>query len=86
VDFSGQLPKFMRGPASKFLKKVFRVVPRLNKAKCVGCGKCAESCPPHIIKIENGKAKFTAKGCISCLCCQEMCPAHAISVRRMIRL
>jgi len=86
IDFAGQLPGFMRGPASKFLKRVFRVVPKLDKSKCVGCGKCAESCPPHIIKIEGGKAKFTSKGCISCLCCQEMCPAHAISVRRMLKL
>ena len=86
VDFAGMLPGFMRGPASKFLKRIFRVLPRVNRAKCVGCGKCAESCPPHIIRMENGKAKFTDKGCISCLCCQEMCPAHAISVRRMIKL
>ena len=86
VDFSGALPGFMRGPASKLLKKIFHTVPRVNKSKCVGCGKCAESCPPHIIRIEGGKAVFTAKGCISCFCCQEMCPAHAINVRRMIRL
>ena len=86
VDFAGKLPGFMQGPASKFLKKVFHTVPKLNKSKCVGCGKCAESCPPHIIKIENGKAQFTAKGCISCFCCQEMCPAHAIDVRRMLHL
>ncbi len=86
VDFTGRLPGFMRSPASKLLKKIFHVVPSLEKSKCIGCGKCAESCPPHIIKIENGKAKFTTKGCISCFCCQEMCPAHAIKVRRMLRL
>ena len=85
-DYAGRLPGFMRGPASKLLKRIFHTVPKLNKAKCVGCGKCAESCPPHIIRIENGKAVFTAKGCISCFCCQEMCPAHAIDVRRMLRL
>ena len=86
VDFAGRLPGFMQGPASKFLRKVFHVVPVLKKSKCIGCGKCAESCPPHIIRIENGKAVFCRKGCISCLCCQEMCPAHAISVRRMLKL
>ena len=86
VDFTGRLPGFMRGPASGFLKRVFRTLPRLDKAKCIGCGKCAESCPPHIIKIVNRKAQFTAKGCISCFCCQEMCPAHAIEVRRMLKL
>ena len=48
---------------------------------CVGCGRCAESCPKHLIQIENGKAQMQRKGCISCFCCQEMCPAHAITVR-----
>ena len=86
VDFSGALPGFMRGPTAKLLKMIFHTVPKLNQSKCVGCGKCAESCPPHIIRIENGKAFFTSKGCISCFCCQEMCPAHAIDVRRMLRL
>ena len=85
-DFAGRLPGFMRGPASKFLKRIFHTVPKVNKSKCVGCGKCAESCPPQIIRIENGKAVFTSKGCISCFCCQEMCPARAIDVRRMRRL
>ncbi len=86
LDFTGYLPGILRGPAAKVLKRVFRVVPVLDKGKCIGCGKCAESCPPHIAHIVNGKAVFPRKGCISCLCCQEMCPAHAISVRRMIRL
>ncbi len=86
ADFSGALPGFMRGPASKVLKKIFHTVPKVNKAKCVGCGKCAESCPPQIIRIVNGKAVFTARGCISCFCCQEMCPARAIEVRRILRL
>ncbi len=86
IDFAGVLPGFMRGPASKFLKKVFHTVPKLDQSKCVGCGKCAESCPPRIIRIESGKAVFTAKGCISCFCCQEMCPAHAIQVKRLIKL
>lgn len=86
LDFTGKLPSFMRGSAAKLLKGIFRVVPIVNKDRCVGCGKCAESCPPHIVEIQNGKAVFNRKGCISCLCCQEMCPAHAISVRRMLRL
>ena len=50
--------------------------------RCIGCGRCAESCPMHLIHIENRKAVMTSKGCISCFCCQEMCPAHAIEARR----
>ena len=57
-------------------------LPRVDAAKCIGCGRCAESCPMHLIHIENRKAVMTSKGCISCFCCQEMCPAHAIEARR----
>lgn len=73
-------------PISSFLGTIqstfFRrkAYPVLISEKCVGCGKCAESCPKHIIHIENGKALFGRKNCISCLCCQEMCPCHAIKV------
>lgn len=55
-----------------------RTFPSVVIEKCVGCGRCAESCPKHIIQIEAQKAEISKKGCISCFCCQEMCPAHAI--------
>ncbi|MBO4298754.1 MAG: DUF362 domain-containing protein [Clostridia bacterium] len=83
VDFTGFLPAFLRAPARKALGRLLKPLPKVDPKKCVGCGRCAESCPAHIIRIENHKAKFTAKGCISCFCCQEMCPAHAISVKRI---
>lgn len=58
-----------------------RVYPRVVTSKCVGCGKCAEACPKHIIAIVDHKARIRRKGCISCFCCQEMCPAHAIEAK-----
>ena len=61
-----------------------RSFPLLKPDKCVGCGRCAESCPKHIITIESGKAVFPRKGCISCFCCQEMCPCHAIGVQKKL--
>jgi len=84
VDFVTMLPKFMRGAAFRFMNRVLKPVPKVNLSVCVGCGRCAESCPPQIIQIRNGKAKFTRKGCIACFCCQEMCPVHAIDAKRMI--
>jgi len=57
-----------------------RSYPKLVPDRCVGCGKCAESCPEHLIEIVDRKAVIQRKGCISCFCCQEMCPAHAIDV------
>lgn len=82
LDFTSSFPGFLQKPVAFLAGKLFKSYPQLNQELCVGCGKCAESCPAHIIKIENKKAKFKKKGCISCFCCQEMCPAKAISVKK----
>lgn len=84
LDFTGAFPKFLQKPVAFLGGKLFKSYPQLNRELCVGCGKCAESCPAHIIKIENKKAKFRRKGCISCFCCQEMCPMKAISVKKAL--
>ena len=85
VGFDDAVPKFLRAPAEKVLDTLLRSYPKVDRAKCVGCGKCAESCPQKIIKIEKGKAAMARKNCISCFCCQEMCRFHAISVKRGLR-
>lgn len=84
LDFTDNLPGFLKKPFAFFAGKILKSYPVLRPAHCIGCGKCAESCPAKIIQIVNGKAKFTRRGCISCFCCQEMCPAKAISVRRAL--
>lgn len=84
LDFASFLPGFLQKPFVFFASRLFKSYPLLNKDLCVGCGKCAESCPAHIIKIENKKAVFRRKGCISCFCCQEMCPLKAISVKKAL--
>lgn len=84
LDFTDAVPDFLRKPAGYLLGRLFKSYPQLNNSLCVGCGKCAESCPAHVIKIENKKAKFKKKGCISCFCCQEMCPMKAISVKKAL--
>ncbi len=67
-------------------RRVYVAVPRVDTAKCVGCGKCAESCPMKIIEVKNKKAGMSTKHCISCFCCQEMCPVDAVMIRHVIRL
>lgn len=84
VDFTGRLPEPLKKPLRAVLGKLLKPYPKLDVKKCVGCGKCAESCPPKIIVIEGHKAHFTKKGCISCFCCQEMCPIKAIGIRRSL--
>lgn len=57
--------------------------PAVNKARCIGCGKCAEICPQHTIEMKNGKSKILVKNCIRCFCCHEMCPVKAIDVKQL---
>ena len=84
LDFTNGVPKFLQKTFTFVASRLLKSYPQLNAEKCVGCGKCAESCPAHVIKIENRKAKFRRKGCISCFCCQEMCPMKAISVKKAL--
>ena len=85
LNFMGYVPSFLKKPAFFVADRVLRPVPKVNREKCIGCGKCAESCPPGVISLQNKKAVPKRKGCISCFCCQEMCPVHAIHVKRMIK-
>ncbi|MGM9521183.1 MAG: DUF362 domain-containing protein [Oscillospiraceae bacterium] len=85
VGFTDSIPKIFRAPAQKVMTGLLRSFPSVDKSKCIGCGRCSESCPQHIISITNKKASMPRRGCISCFCCQEMCPVHAISAKRGLR-
>ena len=50
---------------------------------CIACGKCAESCPAHTIRILERKAVIAYPNCIRCFCCHEMCPKQAVDIRRL---
>ena len=78
VDFSAKVPKFLR----PITIKITTPKPVIRTKKCIGCGKCAESCPRHTIKIVDRKAIIEYNKCIKCFCCHEMCPKHIINVRR----
>lgn len=79
IDFVDRAPAFLR----PFLTKIATPKPRIRKKDCIGCGKCAESCPQKIISIENKLAVIQLKSCISCFCCHEMCPKQAIDIKRL---
>lgn len=82
VSFLGNLSGFMGGRFAK----LFEAKPAINKKKCIGCGKCAESCPRHTITIDKKSKKKLAvihRGdCIRCYCCQELCPIGAVDVQQ----
>ena len=64
-------------------------ISQVNKEKCVGCGKCAPTCPVdaiNVIQAENPKLK-TKKSvkideaiCLGCGVCGLVCPLHAIGL------
>lgn len=81
LDFSSSVPGFLRPVFSK-VAECTAPKPLIKKAKCIGCGKCAEICPESTIAITGGRAKITYARCIRCFCCHEMCPVQAIDIRR----
>ena len=85
VDFVSIFPKSLRTPIRSFLDRALVALPRVKKTTCIGCGKCAESCPQHTILLVEKKAVINRHACISCFCCQEMCPVKAIKTVRRIK-
>ncbi len=81
LDFIDRLPRILQG----FARKLTSSKPVIKTTKCIGCGKCKESCPVNTIDIENGKATINYKHCIRCFCCHEMCPIHVIDVKKFLR-
>ena len=78
IAFTDRVPKFLQPIADKLLTSK----PSIRKKNCIGCGKCAESCPAKTIKVINRKAQINYKNCIRCFCCHEMCPVKAIDIKR----
>ncbi len=52
---------------------------RVNKKKCIDCGKCAKNCPAQNITKKNGKYRFGGH-CTLCCRCTMNCPKDAISM------
>ena len=53
--------------------------PKVNKAKCIGCGACVAQCPAEAIELKGGKAVINAKKCTKCGTCIDACPVQAIA-------
>ena len=72
-------------------------IAQVNRANCVGCGACVDTCPKSIVKLipesqrimpacsSHDKGALVMKackvGCIGCMKCQRECPAEAIVVK-----
>lgn len=52
---------------------------KVDKDKCLDCGRCAAVCPQNNISYDGNKFKF-GKDCVLCMGCSFGCPGDAISV------
>jgi len=68
--------------AAMFVKEALRSEPRPQRSLCIGCKKCAEVCPAHVITMKKGVPVIDRKHCITCFCCQEFCPVGAMKIHR----
>ncbi len=70
----------------------FRGKPEIDPEKCIGCGACANACPPEALKVEEDSEKgirtvrFFLGRCIFCARCEEVCPVGAIKLTREFEL
>ena len=62
----------------------FRGRPTIDGDKCIGCGACAEVCPPRLITVTDEGAirriSMNYSRCTYCARCQEICPAKSATL------
>ena len=62
----------------------FRGKPVVDFARCIGCGACANVCPPRLILLEDvnsyREVSFTLGRCTYCGSCRDVCPTQAIQM------
>lgn len=63
-----------------------KVLPVINKQKCVLCGLCVDTCPEHVLALQAGELIFAnPQGCVYCADCEETCPEGAVRCEFVIR-
>jgi hydrogenase-4 component H len=62
----------------------------VNIEKCIGCGACANACPPRLISIIDQNTRrtieFALGRCTYCARCAEVCPEDAITMTKEFEL
>ncbi|MGB9081114.1 MAG: 4Fe-4S dicluster domain-containing protein [Desulfuromonadaceae bacterium] len=65
------------------LKRDRRDIPKIDPARCSGCGRCVAACPEKVITLETVRHHKTAvlqhsERCTSCGRCVKACPVAAL--------
>ena len=79
MDFLGPLAGLGRRLSNAALVQT----PRIDPARCVGCGVCRDACPGRAISMSGPRAtaKVDRRACIRCYCCHELCPRQAVELK-----
>lgn len=68
----------------------FRGRPVLDGQKCIGCGACAQVCPPRLITMIDDQDTRTIEvdyaRCTYCARCEEVCPEGSIKLNSEFEL
>ena len=56
----------------------------MDADKCIGCGACANACPPRLITFQDTEKyrvmDLALRRCTYCAQCRDVCPQHAITL------
>ena len=52
----------------------------VNQENCDGCKSCEETCPTHVIEMQDGKAFVHPEDCIECHACVDACASNAMKM------
>jgi NAD-dependent dihydropyrimidine dehydrogenase PreA subunit len=63
----------------RYLKNVSTLV--LDRATCIGCGRCIEVCPHQVFALTDKRAQIAdIDACMECGACAVNCPVAAVTV------
>jgi uncharacterized Fe-S center protein len=88
AGFGGAIKNLGMGCASQAgkLRQHRTVDLEIDESKCIGCGKCTETCEMHLPEIVGDKARIISPKCMRCPFCRNECPMGAIKLLHQDRV